>query len=432
MALNYTTLFDRLGKGISMILGVNTFRYTTLPGKWTSFITAFDGENDPAVRACINGATDTLATAKAGLNSIQTSTASSISSTIIEMLNAESPLTSKTIANGMAELSRLMIVDGKTVDANAVGSTVTAGSNSGTGRMVTSQLNGRGKTIETIYDEIIDVTFTTTTQALASGEASADSLLADNWPLGSACSKAFTAISTGGASDLLSGGNMETFTVANIPDGWSILVGSAGTDILSEASVIYGGAKALKILGDGATLSSIGQVISGLAACTPYAVNFWAKMGVAPAAGILTVDLWDGAAVINDEAGTANSFTVDLTTLGTTYVPKGGVFRLPEPVPASVTLRLRLSTALTNTRALYLDNVSLGAMTQLYTGGPYASIFVGSTAFSLDDTFSVAMTNDYGGAVQTGLWRALNLATVGVTLPSNSSGGENILDSVIP
>ncbi len=431
MALNYTLLFDRIGTGLGLILGVNTFRGTTLPAKWVDYVEQFDGEDNPDLRACVTSATDWLAGAKSGLSAIQISAAASIGNAIIEMTDAESPLTQKSLANGVKELARLMIADVQSVDANAVGSSIATGSNSGTGFMLVSQTDGRGKSLEFIYAEVIDVTFTDPTTALCSGEQSAATLLAENWPLGSGSSKSFTAIAPGGATDLLSGGDMETYTVANIPDGWTVVAGTPGTDLGEETGVVYGGAKALKFVG-GAATTQIKQTIDGLAAATPYAVNLFCKVDSAPGAGVLTIDLFDGTSVINDENGTANSFTVNLTGLGTTYVAKSGIFRLPEPVPAIVQLRIRLSTALSTTKILYIDHVALGEMTQLYTGGPFAACFVGSTAFSLDDTFGLTMTNDYGGAVHTGLWRALDLPNIGVKIPSNASAGETISDSVIP
>ena len=110
------------------------------------------------------------------------------------------------------------------------------------------------------------------------------------------------------------------------------------------------------------------------------------------------MDLFDGSSIINDENGTANSFTIDLTALTTSYASRTGVFRTPSILPAAIYLRMRLSTALTNGRSVYFDKASLGEMTQAYTSGPYLAVHAGSIAFEVGDLGTVAVTNSRGAA----------------------------------
>jgi len=143
------------------------------------------------------------------------------------------------------------------------------------------------------------------------------------------------------------------------------------------------------------------------------------------------VDLYDGSSVINDEEGTANSFTIDPTSLGTSFVPQNGVFRLPEPAPAIVKLRIHQTTAITNTHSFFIDELTLQPMTQLYTGGPYASMHIGATAFSTDDTWTITVVNDYGGEVQNAFWRLFDMPTLGHVLRSINDGSETMADTII-
>lgn len=441
MSINWTTLFDRIGKGIyagnlcdefSGAAGSGAIA-TDLPTEWEDFVEQYDGQSD-ALRATLGDPTAALYAAQNSLASMVSWVSGVLSRTIIVTTHANNRLASQDLKTALTELISQMVIDSKTVDANAVTATATAGGgNAGSGKLVLSVKDGAGKTLEYAYAETLVGTFTSTTRLSIVGTDPAASRLGYDWPKGSGASTSLSSTSATSGSNLVENGTFETFTVANTPDDWTIVVGAAGTDILSEASVIYTGSKSLEILGDGSTLSQIKQAldVTRLKSKTPYAINFYCRVSSNPAAGVLTVDLFDGTSVINDEAGTANSFTVDLTTLGTTFVAKNGAFRLPEPLPAAVQLRLRLSTAMSNTHSLFIDELCLVAMSQLYTGGPYGAVFDGAVAWSTDDTISVAVTNDYGGALQTAFWRYFDMPSLGLVLPSNAAGGENIADSVI-
>lgn len=443
MALNYGTLFDRIGAGLALFDLVNEFRGTTgsvlatdLPAKWEDFVAEYDGETDQ-LRATLGDPTAALRQSQDGLNGMQAWIANVLGSTILEMVDAESPLAARERASALAGLIELMRADNETVDANAVSVTPTpAAGNVGDGVLVASVRDGYGRTLEYCYDETIDVTFSQTTVAVYRGEAAAPGgPLNQQWPKGSAANRSLSIVSAGSGSDLLAGtGQFETFSPANTPSGWTIAVGDAGTDVLEETSDVFAGSKSLAIVGDGSTLVALTYDLStaGLQAKTPYALAGWLLTDTTPAAGVLVIDLYDGASVIADEAGNNNSVTINLTTVDDIdFEAYSAVFRLPEPVPSTVLLRVRLTTALTNTRVLYLDHFALVAMTQLYNGGPFCALFGGATPFSLDDLFSLDVTNDYGGALQTRFWRVFGMPDLGLMLPSNAAGSETIADSVI-
>jgi hypothetical protein len=169
---------------------------------------------------------------------------------------------------------------------------------------------------------------------------------------------------------------------------------------------------------------------------TVYAVNGYIKMDSTPAAGVLAIDLINGSnAVVNDDAGTANTITKDLTSVSTSYVAVNGFFRTPKALPATLKIRVRLSTALTSGRNVYIDHLAMAKATQAYTGadtssgGPYIAIFRGSTEVIKNDKWTVTAVNNYGGLLQTGFWRLFNMPSLGFQLNSAASG--SIADTLV-
>jgi hypothetical protein len=432
--LNLVNEFAGQGGGL-------TFAYiaTDVNLRWKTFVTQYDGDT-AEVRAAIGGSTDQLAAWQQALTAPPNWVAGALQQTVITMINDYFPLTAKTIAAALTQLIVQMKADSKTVKANvATISPAAGGGNVGNGKLICSLVDGNGLQMEYVYAEILPLTFTNTAtagaeQASIAGTVAAPGLLATNWPLGSGSTTRITSLDAANSgTNKISNGALETFTVANTPDGFAIDVGAAGTDVFSEASIVYKGAKALKILGDGATAVALSQSItpSTLKPLTPYAIHFWGRISTAPAAGVLTVDLYDGSSVINDEAGTANAFTVDLTTLGTSYVAKNGVFRLPDPLPAVIQLRLRTTTALSTGKSVYLDQLTLQEMTRLYVGGPYVALASGKINWINEDLWNITVTNTYAGQLQTAFWRLFNMPQLGLILASKTDASENILDSNI-
>ena len=308
--------------------------------------------------------------------------------------------------------------------------------NYGNADLVLTATSGRGKALQNMFAEDLVLKIDTTTTAgsesgnMLGEEADSDSL-SHQWPLGSGSSKKITVKNPSADGAWLTNGDMEDFTT-NTPDSWTIDTGVAGADIKEEATTVYRGSKALEYTGDGATLSAISQDLSALSlkSRTPYPVSVQVSVDVVPAAGTLVLDLYDGAAIINDDQGTANSLTVDLTAANTTFQRSGRSFRLPEPVPATVKFRVRLSAAISAGSSAFIDDVIFGAaMTEMYTGGPLISLIRGSVDLAKDDGFIVTVTNTREGAFQN-LFQKL-FQTPEKTLPSHASGGETISDSAI-
>lgn len=322
------------------------------------------------------------------------------------------------------EMIRQMKIAGQTVLRMSIGTTVNGNftnTNATPGNaviVVSTKRPSDGAVLENSFAETIQVTCAADSYSgnqtafnelfTVTGENSQGDVFAYNWPLGSGANTTTSAIDGGtsnGSGNLLTNSGFATFT-SNTPNNWTITVGTAGTNIFKETSLIFTGAAALKITGDGSsTLTSLQQQFNNAAGTggaltlqTQYGVNLWLRGGASPPAqGVLQVDLVDqNGTIINDEGGAPNSFTIDLTTLTSTYQPFNGAFRTPIVMPTSQYLRLHLTTSLPNGVSVYVGKVSLGSMTQLYTSGPFLSIHAGSIPSVQNDYTSVSITNSLG------------------------------------
>lgn len=213
---------------------------------------------------------------------------------------------------------------------------------------------------------------------------------------------------------------------------------TGGTHSIAHATSTAGsanvmrGARAVEFDSDASQLTTLNYPVT-LEPLTQYAFNAFMKTDSVPAAGVLTVDLVDGigGTVINDQAGTANSFTIAATGLTTSFVAKTGVFRTPAAMPAQVYLRIRISTAVSNTSSVFVDEVYLGPMTETYVDGPSVVVFDGATAWLPDDRITATITNDREGKMMEYLDRILGLRESRLIFPTVTDSSESQPDSLI-
>ncbi len=228
------------------------------------------------------------------------------------------------------------------------------------------------------------------------------------------------------------GGPISLLTVQNEMTGGSIVV----SNVSSGTGLVYAGSRALALVGDGSTLTCINQAVT-LTPDTVYGISFWANETGGPSAGTITVDLANGigGSVITDDLGHANSFAFNANTLSGSWqhlkslVTGDCCFKTPANLPAIVYLRIRFSTAVSNGCTIYFDQCALAPLTQLYNGGPFAGVFLGSANFATGDEFSITVTNNYGGLLQTAYNRFCGTGAANLLLPSSNS--PTIPDSVI-
>jgi hypothetical protein len=381
------------------------------------------------------------------------------SDTIIGMVNADNPAAARSLADALAEVRRQMLAGTVTVQSATVGATATADSgNTGTGVAILTTKRGDGLTLELLIAE--NALLTVSADSYSGGQVAGREPLAFvgegdgglspshyQWPAGSGATQSVQAVSAdtdaSTASNLLTNGDLEDWTGATPAlDQFTLSGGTWGTDLARNSTTPFRGTYDLRFIAGTAATPSLtqefGDATDGtaveMAPLTSYIFNCWMKRAGVVSAGVLTVDLVDGSnTVINDEQGTANSFTKTLSTLGTTFGSVSGTFRLPANPPAVVKLRIRISTALAGAD-VYMDDLCLAPVTTLYSGGPGLVVFSGATPFVTGDFFTVATTNDRGGASYLATFQSLfdrlfDMRGAGVLLPS--SGSPSVNDSLI-
>lgn len=366
-----------------------------------------------AMRSAVSSAESLIAALQAAAQTI-----------LIEMADADNPLPERSVAEALRELVEQMEANTEHIAANTVSAVATpGGSNVGDGVLVVSVKDGRGRTLENVLAEDVLCQRDPTAAAFqCRGEAAASSKLAVNWPLGSGCVVSTTVVDAEDDGNLIANGGFDDFTV-NVPDGgWTIAAGSAGTQILEETTNKLEGASALEFVGHATAADIRLDVTSQVDPRTPYAINLFYKLSGDPAAGVLTVDLYDGSAVIQDDAGTNNTMAVTLPDVNDTdWHALNATFRLPDPLPAQVLVRVRLSTALSVGTSLFIDQLAMVEADRLYDGGPYVAVFQGGTEFAADDVFTIAVANNRASLYQEACDVLFDTLESDVRIPTNGA-----------
>jgi len=370
---------------------------------------------------------------------------------VVTMADDDVRLVTKSLSAALETLISQMTAASASVPRPTVSvGTITAGSsNAGNGACVASITGKTGVQRDYVFAENIDLTVTSDSALGATQGREPLSLLGDaaqadplwfEWEDGSGASATLNAVDAAedAGTNLLTNGDFETFSVANTPDNFSILDGTAGTHIFSAGSSdAYAGSNGLKYTGNGSTNPSIAQTfnLSGTGTAgrllpnTVYAFNCWLKKS-ATATGILAIELVDGSnAIIADDATTNNALTKDISTLTTSFAAFNGFFRTPRNLPSTVKLRIRTSTAINSGQSVFLDHAAMCAANEAYTGGPYVAVFSGSSRFVKGDTFVIPINNNYGSGWQRLAERFFGMRTLGLQLPSSAS--PTISDSLI-
>lgn len=443
-------LFDRIGN-----LGGGIDAVHTLLAAWDTRAADLDADYaaSPANQSVLDGLFQSVSGYQQGQNGFLSGLRTIAANTLIEMANADSPLASKSVKAAMAVLIQQMVAASQSVNASAItiGSQTSVGSPTGTPTIVVSARHVDGRTREYLVPELIR--FACTSDAGVGGVARRETFqvttpaqisesLSYNWPGGSGVNKTLTSVdsSLDGSVNLLTNSDFESFT-ADVPAGWAVLAGAAGTDIFASggSDAFASSTNALKFTGTASDpLSAIAQTFgSGTTATlkpnTVYLVNAYCKRSASlTGAGTLSLDLIDGSGtVINDDQGTANAITKVLSTLTTSYASLSGAFVTPRALPSTVKFRVRLSTAIADDgESVYLDNLALTAGAELYPGGPFAGVFAGAALPLTGDAYTVQISNTWGG-FQKLFQRLFDMRGLGLQLPSNGAGSETIADSLI-
>lgn len=446
-------LFTRMGKILKLLSDINSYQGSTLVTDSNNLYSQYaSGAVDEAL---IDGLEPALFSAQTSTGTYMSFLQTVAQNTLCTMVNNDRPMNSQTDIPTALNYLITQMSGSNSVLALSVGCTQAANTgNIGNGVCVSTSLGVNGKSNEDIVPEKITINCTADSSAGATSSGNESFTLlggysvdAFDWlyPVGSAGSASCSAINASqnnSQGTLLNNGDFETWTVANIPDNFAIDVGTAGTQVKESTGQHFTGAASLNIVGDGSNLTTLSQTFNNTSGTTAtlsplslYAANCWVKMDASPAAGVLRIALVDGSnTVINDQAGNANSFSLTLSGLGTSWTALNGVFRTPLVMPSTAKIQLSLTTAITSGKNLYLDRLGMGSMVQLYPMGPAFAVFGGSSGFYVPDGFVATATNSLGsgGSQNTFQWgfdRLFNMKGYGLLLPS--SGTPSISDSLI-
>lgn len=373
--------------------------------------------------------------------------------TIIRMADDDVKLVSKDLTTAMAELIAQMKSAAASVNASVPGSSVTAASgNTSNASVMVSTIGPDGKDLQYLFAETLELIVTGDEQSgeatghqepyTLKGEVPVDDPLAFDWPKGSGADGSGNLIDANvdNGQNLLTNSDFEKFTTANQPDNWTLVTTTPGTTLFSAGSSdAFRYSNALKITGTGgAELTHLYQqfnvstgTLGKLKPLTVYALNFWIKATAAgvPAAGVLRVAFTDGSnAVFNDAAGTANSTSITLSGITTSFVKRTAFFRTPAVLPTTQRLELKITTAIESGKSIVIDGLAVAEPQPAYVGGPYVAAFAGSIKAIKLDKWSLAMTNTYG-AFQKWFERAFGMRQLGMTLPF--SGAPTISDGLV-
>jgi hypothetical protein len=454
------SLFSRLGKIGKTIKQQDSYlaaQFTNLVDGSQGIVSQYQGEPDLEAEVADNYLTMLTSVDTAMQGVLQKLAADTCNRMVFrDQPQPGQTLTSGNILTSLNYIIQQMRLQGAAVLAQTVTATPGSFSGNGLGAVVASTKRPfDGLVLENSFAESILITCVNDSYSgsaiagnenfTAAGQGAEPDLMAYDWPQGSGASIGLQAIN-GNASNaqgnLLTNSGFANWT-GNAPNNFAINLGAS--QIFRETGIVLDpGGSALRILGDGTTLTSFQQRF-GSSAGTPgtllpqaqYAVNLWLRRdGTAPNAGVLTVDLVDGnGVVVQDAAGNANSFAIDLTQLTTVYAPYGGAFRTPAILPSQVNLRPRLSTALQSGRSIYLDTLAMGLMGQMYTSGPFLALFSGYPAFLLGDSVRVAVTNSRGSGGTLATWQTCLARLLPVVLSSEflfpSSNVPSVSDTLI-
>jgi hypothetical protein len=447
-------LMTRLGRFGGLTNAINAFRGTAdLSG--ASIVSAgvgtdhIEAQHQSNLQGSIDGLYTNLATYRGQHGTFLTQIKGFAQGDLTTMFVNDGSVQTANVNLCLKTLISQMVAGSHTVKGNTVSASISAGTNTGNGAALGSIVAPNGTTLQYVNPETLILTAATDSQTSGSsvlgsetwnivGAASESDPLNYDWPLGSATNKQTQTIDPAGSLNKLANGTFEAFTT-NIPNNWVITVGNAGTTVFQSTGQ-FRGSFCLKILGNGSELTALTQNFNDptgttyqLLPSTVYAVNSFVKVSATPSAGVLKIDLTDSSGtVINDAAGTPNTITLALTGISTTYVSFGGYFRTPAVMNAAgYKIRVRLSTALDNSKFVLIDDLALAIPTPAYTNGPYIAIFTGSVATVIGDSYTATIANDFGGNFQKLFERWFQMRSNSLQLPYVLDGSQDIADTLV-
>ena len=457
------SVFARMGAFGTTLDDINTSRGTTIP----TDVTAINAQFLSADQSVINNLYSYLSSYQNSAGNFNPNIRTMANGTVIAMVTDVQPQPQPTLQSALVFIIAQMVTASQTIKANGVSALVTSGgSNVGNPVVAMSLYDVNGKLLEYSYAETIFGSCTNDSLSFASlagsepvlfqGQPAVGDMTSQAWPAGSGCTLATTAVNplVSGGLNWTVNGSMESF-LAGTPTGWHVVTGTPDGTLgqSTAANTFYDGASSLVFTGitggentelqqQFRTSLATGDMTQTLYPLTQFAVNFWLQPAVglpygmggygdggygvvtlgSSITGTLRVALVNGSGtVINDAAGTPNSLSINLAGLGSGWTSETAFFRLPANLPSAVYLDFKLTTPLADGNTLYVDRIGLARMPQAYAGGPFVSVFSGSTNMAKGDSFQLIVNNTYAGKFQKLFWRLFAMPSLGLILPSAAS-----------
>jgi hypothetical protein len=414
MAWNTTTFTTLLGRLFGYANSIKTQAADLYGANLSSVLTEFDGTDDRSSIANLAPlsipATGLPATIGVGLYG---QVAQSIQGFVIDYVRRETGVYDGTIDTALRQVKASLDAASDTfmwVGTSSI--TYTAGSgNQGNGTVLVRAYRPASTTVfrQEMFSETINMRCVTAGTVGNFGQGTFQltgvaALPSNNteWPSGSgtntqvnATTASITAsVGTPGVS-ILANGDFESWS-SNTPQGWSIVTGTAGTQI-TQGTTAARGSYALQFNGDGSTLTRIRQQIASASGAptqvlaeTDYALVLYARVGAATTGTVVVA--------LRDASGTTvgSAITLNLASLTTTYAISSTTFSISKTaLPTTLYLDIYSTTAIANTGVLYIDEVVLAPMTQMYPGGPTVLIYPGSKDWAIGDTGSIATVSNF-------------------------------------
>lgn len=447
-------LFTRLGHLAYVLFQADAYANSSLPTAYANAIAGLTTEYTIAAPLAVASDSARLTSTQAVFQNLQTCSIAILNKMVSDDAGITDP---NDLTANMTELVRQMNANSTSVQSMTVSAAASAVSgNTGNGTILMTTLRGDGTIKQNIFAE---TTYMVCDVDAQSGSASAGSEsftyygdsavppVDDRWPLGSGQKLAITSIdSLITSANLLSNSSFEA-VVAGVVTGWSLQLGTYATDLVADTTNYYRGAQSIKLICATGVLTALTQdfnsatgTSSKLEPGTSYAVCIRHKTDSTVnsgtvTAGVLTVALLDqGNSATADDQSVANTKTITLSGLSTTWTTTTVVFRTPKATPAlGYRLRVKITTALTGSN-VFVDDVCFAKMTALYAGGPLIAIFSGSTNWINADRYTLTMANNrgtasYGGTFQAFFDRMYGMRDMKLQLPYNAS--PTVSDSLI-
>lgn len=199
----------------------------------------------------------------------------------------------------------------------------------------------------------------------------------------------------------------------NVPSGWVLNLGTAGTHVREESGANAMKGSALRLTGN-ATIAevNISQAVgTSFSPNRRYMVGFWIKSDGSISAGNLTIQ-FEGT---DYTAGVSEKIDLDATALAalTDYEWQYFWINMPEEIPDDMELVIKLDGT-PSANDVFIDYG--GAKEATYFNGHCAVVVAGEDKFLIGDRAEYTVSNNYAGVFQTAFTKLY-----GFQLPSSGS-----------